>query len=53
MTITLYTLLYNEEHILPYFLKHYSQYVNKIVVHNNQSTDTSIQILKIKIYYEI
>ena len=46
MTITLYTLLYNEEHILPYFLKHYSQYVNKIVVRNNQSTDNSIQILK-------
>jgi glycosyltransferase involved in cell wall biosynthesis len=45
MTITLYTFLYNEEHILPYFLKHYSQYVNKIVVYNNQSTDNSIQIL--------
>ena len=45
MTITLYTFLYNEEHILPYFLKHYSQYVNKIVVYNNHSTDKSIQIL--------
>jgi glycosyltransferase involved in cell wall biosynthesis len=45
MTINLYTFLYNEEHILPYFLKHYSQYVNKIVVYNNQSTDNSIQIL--------
>lgn len=46
MTITLYTLMYNEEKILPYFLKHYSKYVNKIVVRNNQSTDNSIQILK-------
>ncbi len=46
MTITLYTLMYNEEQILPYFLKHYSKYVNKIVVRNNQSTDNSIQILK-------
>jgi glycosyltransferase involved in cell wall biosynthesis len=45
MNITLYTFLYNEEHILPYFLKHYSQYVNKIVVYNNESTDNSIQIL--------
>lgn len=45
MTITLYTFLYNEQEILPYFLKHYSQYVNKIVVYNNQSTDNSIQIL--------
>lgn len=46
MNITLYTFLYNEEHILPYFLKHYSQYVNKIIVYNNHSTDNSIQILK-------
>jgi len=45
MTINLYTFLYNEEHILPYFLKHYSQYVNKIVVYNNQSTDNSVKIL--------
>ena len=45
MTINLYTFLYNEEHILPYFLKHYSQFVDKIVVYNNQSTDNSVQIL--------
>ena len=45
MTITLYTFLYNEQEILPYFLKHYSQFVNKIVVYNNMSTDNSIQIL--------
>lgn len=45
MNITLYTFLYNEEKILPYFLKHYSQYVNKIIVYNNESTDSSIEIL--------
>lgn len=45
MNITLYTFLYNEEKMLPYFLKHYSQYVNKIVVYDNNSTDSSIQIL--------
>lgn len=45
MNIILYTFLYNEQYILPYFLKHYSQYVNKIVVYNNESTDNSIQIL--------
>ena len=45
MSITLYTFLYNEEKILPYFLKHYSQYVNKIIVYDNNSTDSSIQIL--------
>ena len=46
MTITVYTFLYNEEDILPYFLKHYSQFVDKIVVYNNMSTDNSIEILK-------
>ena len=45
MTITVYTFLYNEEHILPYFLKHYSQFVDKIIVYNNMSTDNSIDIL--------
>ena len=45
MTITVYTFLYNEEDILPYFLKHYSQFVDKIVVYNNMSTDNSIEIL--------
>jgi glycosyltransferase involved in cell wall biosynthesis len=45
MNIIVYTFLYNEQEILPYFLKHYSQYVNKIVVYNNESTDNSIQIL--------
>lgn len=46
MRITLYTFLYNEEEILPYFLKHYSTMVDKIVVYDNKSTDNSIQILK-------
>jgi hypothetical protein len=46
MGIKLYTFLYNEEEILPYFLKHYSTIVDKIVVYNNYSTDNSIQILK-------
>lgn len=45
MKITLYTFCYNEQEILPYFLKHYSTFVDKIVVYNNNSTDNSIQIL--------
>jgi hypothetical protein len=45
MRITLYTFCYNEQEILPYFLKHYSTFVDKIIVYNNNSTDNSIQIL--------
>lgn len=46
MKITLYTFCYNEKDILPYFLNHYSKIVDKIVVYDNQSTDSSIDILK-------
>ena len=46
MKITLYTFCYNEKEILPYFLNHYSKIVDKIVVYDNQSTDSSIEILK-------
>jgi glycosyltransferase involved in cell wall biosynthesis len=45
MTITLYTFCYNEQEMLPYFLNHYSKIVDKIVVYNNESTDSSIDIL--------
>jgi glycosyltransferase involved in cell wall biosynthesis len=46
MTITVYTFIYNEEVILPYFLNHYSKFVDKIIVYDNMSTDNSINILK-------
>ena len=45
MTITLYTFCYNEQEMLPYFLNHYSKIVDKIVVYNNESTDSSMDIL--------
>ena len=44
--IELFTLCYNEEVILPFFLKHYSKFVDKITVFDNQSTDNSLKILK-------
>ena len=46
MKITLYTICYNEQEMLPYFLNHYSKMVDKIVVYDNQSTDNSRQILE-------
>jgi glycosyltransferase involved in cell wall biosynthesis len=43
MKIEIYTVCFNEERILPYFLRHYSQY-GKIVVYDNYSTDSSVEI---------
>ncbi len=45
MKIHLYTLCWNEEVILPHFLKHYS-FVDKMIVYDNQSDDRSLEILK-------
>ena len=45
MKIDLFTTCYNEETILPYFIKHYKQYVRNIVVYDNMSTDNSDRIL--------
>jgi hypothetical protein len=44
--IHLYTICWNEEKMLPFFLDYYSDYVDKITVFDNYSTDNSEQILK-------
>lgn len=46
--ITVYTLCYNEEFILPYFIKHYRNIFNncEIVIYDNMSTDNTINIAK-------
>ena len=46
MKIHLYSVCYNEEIILPYYLNHYSKFVDKITVYDNFSTDSSVEILK-------
>lgn len=46
MKIHLYTLCYNEEHILPFVLEHYAKLCDKIVVYDNNSTDRSLEIMK-------
>jgi glycosyltransferase involved in cell wall biosynthesis len=42
--IHLYTVCYNEATLLPYFFRHYKSFVDKIVVHDNESTDASPRI---------
>lgn len=45
MNIEVYAVCYNEEKLLPYFIRHYSQFA-KIIVYDNFSTDRSIEIMQ-------
>ena len=40
-----YTLCYNEEIILPFFLRHYLSFCDEVVVYDNGSTDNSVKIV--------
>jgi len=42
--IYVYTICWNEEAFLPYFLKYYSQFATKIILYDNQSTDRTLKI---------
>lgn len=45
MKIDLYAVMYNEEKILPYFFRHYDQYVSRYFIFDDQSTDKTREIL--------
>jgi glycosyltransferase involved in cell wall biosynthesis len=40
MKIEVYAICYNEEKLLPYFLRHYSSFCDEITIFDNQSTDS-------------
>lgn len=40
-----YTTCYNEQTILPFFLKHYLSFCDEIVVYDNSSTDNSVKVV--------
>lgn len=44
--INLITKTYNNENILPYFFRHYDQFVTNYYIWNNESTDKTLEILK-------
>ena len=44
MNITVYTITYNEEKVLPFFLEHYSQFATSIIIYDNESTDNTVEI---------
>ena len=46
MKIQVHILAFNEEDILPYTLRHYSQFATKIIVHDSFSTDRTREICK-------
>jgi glycosyltransferase involved in cell wall biosynthesis len=46
MKIQVHILTYNEEDILPYTLRHYSQFATRIIVHDSFSTDRTREICK-------
>ena len=52
-SILLLTVTYNEEKILPHFLKHYTEFVDKILVYDGGSTDATLEILKANPLVEI
>src|SRR6266446_6140390 len=46
MNIHLYTICWNERRVLPYFLRHYEQFCERIVVYDNGSDDGSTAIVR-------
>ena len=46
MNIDVYAICWNEEKLLPYFLRHYSTFARSITIFDNYSDDGSIEIIK-------
>lgn len=44
MKVWAYVTVWNEEKMLPYYLRHYSQFCERIIVLDNQSTDNTLRI---------
>lgn len=44
MKIAVYTICWNEEVILPYFIRHYKQYTDDITIYDNESSDRTVEI---------
>ena len=46
MKIVAYTLCWNEEKMLPFYLRHYERFCDKIIIYDNLSSDASLDIAK-------
>ena len=43
--IFVYAVCWNEEKLLPFFIEHYSAFADKIIIYDNESTDSSREIM--------
>lgn len=46
MKIDVYTMVHNEELMMPYFLRHYGRFASSITVFDNESNDRTVEIAK-------
>jgi hypothetical protein len=46
MSIHLYAVCWNEERIIPFFLRHYEPLVDRIAIYDDGSTDRSVELLR-------
>src|SRR3989338_1733301 len=46
MKVHIFSIMWNEEYILPYFLRHYSTFADKIFIINDHSTDKTTTIAR-------
>lgn len=46
MTVHVFSIVWNEQYMLPYFLRHYSTFADRIFIINDHSTDNTVQIAK-------
>ncbi len=46
MSIHLYAICWNEEAVIPFFLRHYETLVDRIIIYDDQSTDRSVELLR-------
>lgn len=44
MRVDVFSIMYNEEEILPYFLRHYETFADRIFIFDNHSTDRTVAI---------
>ena len=45
--IHLHATCWNEERMLPFFFRYYDRFVDRYFIHDNQSSDGSIEILRV------
>lgn len=46
MKIVAYTLCWNEERILPFYLRHYEKFCDTIIIYDNKSHDSSVKLAR-------